>query len=55
MITQSGAKITSVKGGCKGFDGDVETQEASRSCPVYVKKGTLKINGKTDKNLAFAA
>ena len=41
--------------GCTGFDGGVEAGEASRSLPVCVKKGNLKINAKNNRSLAVAA
>lgn len=50
-IKRAPAKIR----GCTGFDGGVEAGEASRSLPVCVKKGNLKINAKNNRSLAVAA
>lgn len=40
--------------GCTGFDGGVEAGEASRSLPVYVKRGNLKLNA-NDRNFVAQA
>ena len=53
-ITLHKAKRASIRG-CKGLDGDFEAGQASRSRPVYVKRGIAKLNAKNKTNLAFAA
>lgn len=41
--------------GCTGFDGGAEAGEASRSLPVCVKRGNLKLNAKNNNSYAIAA